>query len=111
DIGISVPTPLDWIANSMKSRPKLEYFYCDGLNLFDTYKIAKECRAFAARTKRPCFFHMKTVRLLGHAGSDVETLYHTSAEIEETEFNDALLHSARICLENNDLSKEELINF
>ena len=44
---------------------------------------------------------MKTVRLMGHAGSDLEFSYRSLEEIEDTEFNDPLLHSARILIENN----------
>jgi 2-oxoisovalerate dehydrogenase E1 component len=52
---------------------------------------------------------MKTVRLMGHAGSDVEVGYLPLAEIEATEFNDPLLHSSRIIIENNCLSSEEIV--
>jgi 2-oxoisovalerate dehydrogenase E1 component len=53
---------------------------------------------------------MKTVRLMGHAGSDVEVGYKSLQDIEATEFNDPLLHSARILIENNCLSSEEIIH-
>ena len=33
--------------------------------------------ATRARTRRPAFLHLQTVRLLGHAGSDVEDTYRT----------------------------------
>jgi 2-oxoisovalerate dehydrogenase E1 component len=52
---------------------------------------------------------MRTVRLLGHAGSDVETTYRSMDQIEATERHDPLLHSARIALENGIISSGELI--
>ena len=39
---------------------------------------------------------MKTVRLMGHAGSDIELGYKTLDQIEAAEAEDPLLHSARI---------------
>ena len=48
---------------------------------------------------------MKTVRLMGHAGSDIELGYKSLDEIEATEAEDPLLHSARIMIENKILSK------
>ncbi len=52
---------------------------------------------------------MKTVRLMGHAGSDVEVGYKSLSEIEATEFNDPLLHSARILMENGCLSADDIL--
>ena len=52
---------------------------------------------------------MKTVRLMGHAGSDIEAGYRTQQDIETAEFNDPLLHSARILIENDCLSTEEIV--
>lgn len=60
--------------------------------------------------RRPAFLHMETVRLLGHAGSDMEFNYHTLEKIESLEFNDPLLHSARILIENSVLSATEILN-
>ena len=53
---------------------------------------------------------MKTVRLMGHAGSDVEIGYNKIKDIEATEFNDPILHSSRILIDNKCLSKEEILN-
>jgi 2-oxoisovalerate dehydrogenase E1 component len=52
---------------------------------------------------------MKCVRLLGHAGSDVEASYNSLARIEATEFNDPLLHSARFVLENGLATADEIV--
>ena len=53
---------------------------------------------------------MKTVRLLGHAGSDIEVGYKTLNEIETIEFNDPLLHTAKIMIDKKLLSKEDIIS-
>jgi len=108
-IGISVPTPNEWIESQYGSRAGLYYIRCDGLSLCDTYLAAREAERYARVYRKPVFLHMKTVRLLGHAGSDVELTYHSLSKIEATEFNDPLLHSARIALENGLATADEIV--
>ncbi|WP_299608544.1 alpha-ketoacid dehydrogenase subunit alpha/beta [uncultured Tateyamaria sp.] len=95
-IGISTPTPSGWIAANFAHKPGLTYFTCDGLNVAETARVAAEAAAFVRRHKRPAFLHIRTVRLYGHAGSDVEMTYRAKAEIEADEGNDPLLHTARL---------------
>lgn len=109
-IGISVSTPLNWIENNFSNRPSLHYVKADGLNLLDLYLKTSQVEEFVRTKRKPAFLHMQTVRLLGHAGSDMEFSYSTLEKIEALEFNDPLLHSARILIENNLLSNEEIIN-
>ena len=108
-IGISVPTPNQWVESQYGQRPGLHYIRCDGLNLCDTYQKACEAEEYARQYKKPVFLHMKTVRLLGHAGSDMEMTYHSMQKIEATEMNDPLLHSARIAMENDLATADEII--
>jgi len=108
--GISVPTNQHWIEKNFSNRPGLQYVKTDGLHLIDlmikSEQVEHDCRI----NRSPIFLHMKTVRLMGHAGSDVEIGYLPLAEIEATEFNDPLLHSSRILIENNCLSSEEIVH-
>ena len=108
--GISVPTDKRWIEQSFSDFPGIKYIQADGLHLIDliinTRYAEQDCRI----DRSPIFFHMRTVRLMGHAGSDIEVGYRPLAEIEATEFNDPLLHSARILVENKCLSAEEILN-
>ena len=108
-IGISTSTPDGWISANYKDRAGLNYLYCDGLNLLDTYQKAKQAEKLAREQGKPVFLHMRTVRILGHAGSDAEFVYRKMKDIEATEFNDPLLHSARILLENNILTQNEIV--
>ena len=107
--GISVPTDDHWIEQNFSNRPGLHYIQTDGLHLIDliikSRRVEHDCRI----DRSPIFLHMKTVRLMGHAGSDVEVGYLSLADIEATEFNDPLLHSARILIENNCLSPDEIV--
>ena len=47
-IGISTRTPDGWIAANFGARPGLKYFHADGLDLFDTYKVAREAANMCA---------------------------------------------------------------
>jgi len=109
-IGISVPTPKNWVETQFKARKNLYYIVADGLNFCDVAKASRVAEEIARNKKIPTFLHMKTVRLLGHAGSDIETQYHTLAEIEEKEADDPLLHSARILIRESLKTNEEILN-
>jgi len=108
-IGISVPTPAEWLEGQYGQRTGLQYLRCDGLNICDLYAQARAAESYARQMRKPVFLHMKTVRLLGHAGSDVESTYNPMAKIEATEFNDPLLHSARIAIENGLATADQII--
>jgi 2-oxoisovalerate dehydrogenase E1 component len=95
-IGISTKTPKGWIAASFAHRPGLRYFACDGLDLFDTYRVAQEAAQYVRTRRKPAFLHVRTVRLYGHAGADLPTTYLAKEEVEAEEANDPLLHSVRL---------------
>lgn len=109
-IGISVRTPTNWIAQSIGARPGIHYIACDGLNIADVYAKAQEAEYLARIKKQPVFLHMRCVRLLGHAGSDIESQYLTQAEIEFTESHDPLLHTAGILYREGWMMQEAIIS-
>jgi len=89
-LGISVRTPRGWIASSFKSLPHLDYVHAAGEidQVWDTVEAAiQRCRI----TRTPLFLHLPTVRLWGHAGSDVELAYRDQREIDDEEARDPLL--------------------
>ena len=94
-IGISTKTPSGWIANSFKHRPGLKYFHANGLDIYDTYKVAQEAAEYVRTRRKPAFLHLKTIRLYGHAGADMPTTYLPREEVEAEEAHDPLLHMAR----------------
>lgn len=110
NIGISVPTPSTWIESSVSNRPGLHYISCDGLNIADTFAKAKQAEHLALTKKQPVFLHMRCVRLLGHAGSDIESQYCTQVEIDKREANDPLLHTARIINEAGWMSQQAIVD-
>lgn len=84
------------------------YFGGDGLDLIDAWRAASEARCMSAR-RAPAFLHLRTVRLLGHAGTDVETEYHSLAEIAANEARDPLLASARRLIELGLMTADETL--
>jgi len=108
-IGISVRTPKGWIAASFANRPGLKYFYANGLDIYDTFKVASEAAHYVRTRRRPAFLHVGTVRLYGHAGADVAASYMSRDEIEADEANDPLLHSVRLLHEAGALGLDEAL--
>jgi 2-oxoisovalerate dehydrogenase E1 component len=108
-IGISVRTPGGWIEANFAHRPALHYIQCDGADLNDAMRGCAEAVAYARSRRRPVFLHMRTVRLMGHAGADVEASYSVLANIEAAEAQDPLLHSARILFEKASMSGDEIV--
>lgn len=106
--GISVPTDDHWIQSNFSMRPGLDYIQTDGLHLIDLIIKSRRAEHDCRINRSPIFLHMKTVRLMGHAGSDVEVGYISIPDIEAAEFNDPLLHSARILIENQCLSSHDI---
>ena len=109
DIGISTATPKGWVAANYQNRPGLTYLYCNGLNLLETYQTTKLAASIAREKQTPVFLHIKMVRLLGHAGSDAEFVYRKLTDIESTEKNDPLLHSAALLLAHTDITPRQLV--
>jgi len=107
--GISVPTDDKWIEQNFNNRHGIDYIQMDGLHLIDLMIKSRRADHDCRINRSPIFLHMKTVRLMGHAGSDVEVGYKPLPEIEATEFNDPLLHSARILMENGCLSADDIL--
>jgi 2-oxoisovalerate dehydrogenase E1 component len=99
-IGISVRTPTGWIAASFGQRPGLHYAFADGLDLPHAYDAARAAADYVRATRRPAFLHLRTVRLLGHAGSDVEQAYRPLVEIEADEAADPVLATARLLVQS-----------
>ncbi|MEY4574729.1 MAG: hypothetical protein RL251_851, partial [Pseudomonadota bacterium] len=108
-IGISVRTPGGWIEANFAHRPALKYIACDGADLNDALRGCHEAVAYARARRRPVFLHMQTVRLMGHAGADVELSYAPIGQIEAAEAQDPLLHSARILHEQAGMSGAEIV--
>ena len=105
-VGISVQTPTDWVRANYSTRPGMKYFEADGLDLPAAWTVAKEAAEYVRTHRKPAFLRLRVVRILGHAGSDVEQLYHSKARIEEAEAKDPVLACARMLVEEGWLSRD-----
>ena len=79
-LGISVSSPEGWVEQAAR-RPGVRYAYADGDDPDAVLKVAHDLVAEIRTTRRPGLLHLRTVRFLGHAGTDVESTYRSPAEL------------------------------
>lgn len=108
-IGISTRTPRGWVEANYAHKPGLKYFHADGLDLFDTYRVAQEAADYVRTCRKPAFLHLSLVRLYGHAGSDMQQSYLKKDIFEGWEADDPLLHSARLLIDGGMLTVDEAL--
>jgi len=110
-IGISVKTPDGWVGRNFRDRADLDYFYADGLDLATGYGQVQAAVEHCRNTRRPTFLHLRTTRIMGHAGTDFEIEWRPIEELVAVEATDPLLRSAAIALESGLMSRDELLAF
>ncbi len=108
-IGISVKTPADWIRASFEHRRDLDYFHADGLDLAAGYAGVARAVEHCRRTRRPTFLHLRSTRVMGHAGTDFEIEWRSVEELVAVEAGDPLLRSAAIALESGLYTPDALL--
>jgi 2-oxoisovalerate dehydrogenase E1 component len=108
-IGISVKTPVDWVARNFRNRADLDYFFADGLDLAEGYGQVQAAVEHCRHSRRPTFLHLRTTRIMGHAGTDFEIEWRSIEELCAVEAGDPLLRSAAIALESGLMSKDEIL--
>ncbi len=108
-IGISVKTPSGWVAAAMRNRPNLAYFFADGLDIAEGYEQVARAVHHCRTTRQPTFLHLRTTRVMGHAGTDFEVEYRPLPELLAAEATDPLLRSAAIALESGLYTKDSLL--
>jgi len=108
-IGISVKTPGGWVANAFRHRDGLDYFYADGLDLAEGYEQVARAVHHCRTTRRPTFLHLRTTRIMGHAGTDFEIEWRSFEELMAVEASDPLLRSAAIALVSGLHTKDSLL--
>lgn len=94
-IGISVRTPSGWIEDLYAHRPGLQYFVADGDDPSECLERSQRAAAWVRQHRSPAVLHLRTVRLMGHAGSDVESAYRARREITADHERDPLVATAK----------------
>ncbi len=106
-LGISVETPARWIRESFGGMRYLRYFDAEG-EVDEVWDVVEEAVETCRTRRLPVFLRLETQRLWGHAGSDIESAYRTTAEIRATEARDPLLRNARRLVESGAATPNEL---
>jgi 2-oxoisovalerate dehydrogenase E1 component len=109
-LGISTRTPAGWMEESLRRLPGIQYVEAasprpDRL-LADVGAAVDHVR----HRRSPVLLHLRTVRFLGHAGSDVELGYRTSTEIARDLELDPLLASAAYLVETGTLTPADVLD-
>jgi len=107
-LGISVRTPADYVKQMMKERPGIRYFRCDSQDFPGVWATTQRAIDYVREQRKPAFLHTKTVRLMGHAGSDVETNYMLPEHIVANESLDPLLAFADLLLSTGAISRDAI---
>ncbi|MCR9244342.1 MAG: thiamine pyrophosphate-dependent enzyme [bacterium] len=108
-IGISVKTPEDYVERMMRHRPGIKYFACDSQDMPGVWATAQAAIDYVRRQRRPAFVHTRTVRLMGHAGSDVEANHMPLDQIEANEKRDPLLGFADLLLRTGAITRDGIL--
>jgi 2-oxoisovalerate dehydrogenase E1 component len=109
-IGISVKTPRGWIEQSYRNREGLTYFGADGCDLPAAFDAATAAADWVRTRRRPAFLHLKTVRLMAHAGSDYEQAYRRPDEIADDYARDPLVRTAKLLVSEGVLTPSEALH-
>ncbi|WP_432477223.1 transketolase C-terminal domain-containing protein [Nocardioides sp. GXQ0305] len=108
-LGISVPTPPGWIEHAYADRPGLAWYDADGHDLPTALAVAQRAADHVRERRAPAFLRLRTVRLMGHAGSDVEASYRTTAAVASDVARDPLVATARLLVESGTASADEVL--
>ncbi|HZB40685.1 MAG TPA: thiamine pyrophosphate-dependent enzyme [Ilumatobacter sp.] len=108
--GISVPTPSGWIEASFAGRPSLRYAKVDGTDPVGVHTVTSELAADVRARGQPALIHLRTVRYMGHAGTDVESGYRSVSSIRADYQLDPILATARTLVESGIRTPAELVD-
>jgi 2-oxoisovalerate dehydrogenase E1 component len=108
-LGVSVRTPPGWIETRLRALPHVSYFAADGADLERCFEQASAAVDYCRRARRPAVLHLSCVRLLGHAGSDVDSTYRSRQELESALERDPILCAARGFVDAGVLDAESVL--
>lgn len=109
-IGISTPSPSGWVSTALSGVPGVECLTADGADPADALNTASRAAAMVRTDRRPVLLHLRTVRFMGHAGSDAEVAYRSSADITADYDRDPLLAAARALVVGGHLGVDDVVD-
>ena len=108
-IGISTPTPTGWVEAALSRFPGISYHRADGAAPAETLLVLDRVAHKVRTSRRPAVVHLRTVRFMGHAGSDAELGYRTPAAIAADHDRDPLLAMAATLVATGQLKPIEVL--
>ena len=93
-IGISVRSPVGWTDSVVARLDGFARYAADGADPVGALLAARVAVDSVRLARRPAVLHLRTVRFMGHAGSDVEVAYRSPGEIAADHDRDPLLATA-----------------
>ncbi|MEV6693535.1 thiamine pyrophosphate-dependent enzyme [Micromonospora sp. NPDC051196] len=108
-IGISTRSPQGWIQRMLSALPGIDYACADGTDPAGLLATAAEVAHRVRTGRRPAVLHLRTVRFMGHAGSDAELAYRTRSEILADYARDPILATAAVLARRGVLSPAETL--
>ena len=110
-LGISTPSPSRWPEAMLESLPGVTYVRADGADPESLLERTTEAVGLVRATRRPAVLHLDAVRLMGHAGSDVEAAYRSRREIVQDYEKDPLLGTARCLLAEGHATADQILEW
>ena len=109
-IGISTRSPSGWPAAMLSTIPGVSYRTVDGSRPLDVLRLTTDALDEVRSSRRPGVLHLRTVRFMGHAGSDAEIAYRSQAEIIADYDRDPVLATALALVERGQLTAAEVLD-
>jgi 2-oxoisovalerate dehydrogenase E1 component len=109
---ISVPIEVQTAGGSVSKLasgfPGMHIVECDGTDVVDTYRAAREAIAYARERRGPAMIHAHTTRPYSHSMSDDERAYRTQAERDLQDNRDPLTRTRNLLISIGAATAEEL---
>ncbi|WP_261622864.1 thiamine pyrophosphate-dependent enzyme [Nesterenkonia marinintestina] len=109
DIGISTRTPEGWTEAALSSLPGVDYWSVEGADPESLLRVTEQALDTVRVQRRPGVLHLRTVRFMGHAGSDAEIAYRTHTEIVADYMRDPVLKTAERLIDQGIRTSAEIL--
>ncbi len=110
-IGLSVPSPDRWVDQSLHGRPGFVTAAVDGDDPASVLQTTSDLVGTIRSTGRPGVLQLRTVRFLGHAGTDVESAYRSPAELEADRARDPIIGAAALAVGRGVCSADDVVEW